>query len=678
MPSTDSLPHSEPRFAFPAQLIAYLVALFAVAAVEIPRWFSPDVKQVGLIGWLFDGDVDDTTLYLILLDSLVSWPLLLLAPLFWWGPRPRFSSLQTWNDCFGNWFGTSTKPASPSLLHRRDLDDAMANRPPVDETATSRVVPASVATGALWRAWCLALVVAGTSLAVSTSIAEKRIDGPLGARFGDLPPAYHDEFSYLFQAKTFLAGRLNFPSHPEAARLFDQMHVLNDGSFASRYFPGTGGWIAPFLHLDHPYWGQWLAGALTAFFFFWAGRELGGNGVGFIAGMLTALSPGMGLFSNLLLSHHPTLLGLSLFTFLFLRLLRTGRPLDALLAGTGLSLAMLSRPLTAAAVALPFGIWFCGSLARTTFHKSEKRASQQYLCTAALGLPLLLGMLVLFTFNKSITGSGWRTPYQVYTDTYTPRHVYGFNNRVRGEARLGPKVLDHYDRWAENLTPRLAIRNVRNRILGSWQWSLSSVPLLIAVIVFLAMVPTSDPRCWLIPAAIVSLHLAHVPYWFDGIMHWHYVFESGPYSLLLVALATQALFTHWRSRGRVWMPIWWSALLGMSLLSAHVSWEAFWPTSRVDVGVEQIAFSRLRYAAFYRLIDEQVTERPALVLVEPDPNERHIDFVVNEPALSADVLFARFLPERTQIADVMRRFPQRTCYHYLPKEGQLRRLPRGP
>ncbi|MCA9117891.1 MAG: hypothetical protein KDA79_22625, partial [Planctomycetaceae bacterium] len=76
--------------------------------------------------------------------------------------------------------------------------------------------------------------------------------------FGDLPPAYHDEFSYLFQAETFLGGRTWFPSHPLAAPLFDQMHVLNEGRFASRYFPATGAWIAAFLAIGHPLWGHWL------------------------------------------------------------------------------------------------------------------------------------------------------------------------------------------------------------------------------------------------------------------------------------------------------------------------------------------------------------------------------------------------------------------------------------
>jgi hypothetical protein len=173
------------------------------------------------------------------------------------------------------------------------------------------------------------------------------VSAAVGSRFADLPPAYHDEYSYLFQAKTFLAGHLSFPSH-EAPRLFDQMHVLNEGRFASRYFPGTGMWMAPFVACDRPYWGHWFAGALTAFLIFWTGRELGGDGAGLVAGFLTAVSPGMALFGNLLLAHQPTLMGLSLFLMAFIRLRNRARIGYALLAGIGLTFAMLCRPMTAA------------------------------------------------------------------------------------------------------------------------------------------------------------------------------------------------------------------------------------------------------------------------------------------------------------------------------------------
>src|SRR5690606_37132164 len=94
-------------------------------------------------------------------------------------------------------------------------------------------------------------------------------------------------------------------------------------------------------------------------------------------------------------------------------------------------------------------------------------------------------------FNRAITGDGWLTPYQQYTDVYTPRHVFGFNNVVRGEQHLGPKVLENYDEWAQNLTPALAARNVGRRIMFSMIWTLGIVPLTLAGLVFLLTVD-----CW--------------------------------------------------------------------------------------------------------------------------------------------------------------------------------------
>ena len=50
---------------------------------------------------------------------------------------------------------------------------------------------------------------------------------------------------------------------------------------------------------------------------------------------------------------------------------------------------------------------------------------------------------------------------------YTPRHIYGFNNVEMGRIRHGgPKVIENYDHWAENLTPGLAVKNVA---CGRWQ-----------------------------------------------------------------------------------------------------------------------------------------------------------------------------------------------------------------
>ena len=285
--------------------IPYLAAWAVFLSGEYVTW-SHHSQPPAPVDWLIGTD-----------DKLVSFILLLSAPLLWW-----LSGTPVMRQ------GAVFQGLTRHLAALLNLVSRTTNR--------SRTRPA-----------CYSLLVAGVSLAASLGV---------GARFDGLPPAYHDEYSYLFQAETFLAGRASYPSH-DGARLFDQMHVLNEGRFASRYFPGTGIWMAPFVAAGHPYWGHWLANVVCAVLMFWIGRELAGDTGGLIAGLLTACSPGMALFSNLLLAHHPTLVGLGVFLLGVLRLIRSAGAGWALASGVGLAFAMLCRPMTAAGIALPFGAY---------------------------------------------------------------------------------------------------------------------------------------------------------------------------------------------------------------------------------------------------------------------------------------------------------------------------------
>jgi hypothetical protein len=624
-----------------AQIAAYAVGLVIALFPELARLKAASETRVGVLAWIFEINLD-TTLPLILLA---------ICPVVW------FVRLRPQGEVF-----------------------------PSDNKSFS----------SLTAAWAMAVACLLTSIAVSAWIASTEVGAKPAMRFGDLPPAYHDEFSYTLQAKTFLAGRLSFPSDPHLPELFDQMHVLNEGRFASRYFPGVGMWLAPFLAIGHPYWGQWLAGGLAALFVFWAGRELAGNPVGLAAGLLTALSPGMALFSNLLLSHEPTMAALALFLFAFVRFMRTGRASDAFWAGCGLSFAMLCRPMTAAGFGLPFGLWFAwrllaghaASVPRKTpnnVHASSEpavvvvpekwQASSSPYVIAALAAPLLIGLAALFLYNRAITGNGFVSPYQLYTDIYTPRHVYGFNNVTRGEQHLGPKVLDKYDRWANNLTPRLALANVKLRTVATARWTLGPVPLAMAAVVFvLAALWFVDRRWRLVAAAVLTMHAVHVPYWFTGIMNWHYVFETGPLLLLMFAVTSQQLFLVWRQSRRILMPAWWTTLAVAAVVTNWFPFDPFWSGSRIEGGIEEVAFSRLHYAGFQRMIDETVTDRPAILLIEPDPADRSIDYVYNDPDLSAPVIRGRYVPGKTDLAKVHAAFPSRALFVYHVKAQRLEKI----
>jgi len=501
--------------------------------------------------------------------------------------------------------------------------------------------------------------------------------------FVDLPPAYHDEYSYLLQAETFADGRLSWPAVPVRPDLFHQYHVLNEHRTASRYFPWTGAWIALFLETGRPVVGHWLAGALAAVFFFLSAIQMLRPKPALVAGMLIAVSPGLAVFSNLLLAHHPTMLALSLFLWAMLHLLMTPSVLWSIVAGIGLSLAMLGRPMTAAAFGLPWGLVFVWCWLRPP---SDHWAAKRHRLVLAMATPLVAGFGVLALLNHEITGSYSRTAYQKYTDTYTPRHTYGFNNGVRGDAMQTPKVLTDYDQWATNLTWPVAIRNVGLRCLASAQWTLGIVPITFGLVLAIMRVIWSNEETAertlgmrLILASVVSLHVAHIPYWFDGIMHWHYVFETAPLLLILVAggLASgySSLQTLLPSSLR---SFWLAGLLCASLLPGWLTAESLWGTSKIAAATSELAWSRRQFARFNNLLAHDAVVKPALVLVDDTQSDPQLSYIINHPAWSADVLIAR-KPEGagestsgdTAIAELLDAFPDRNLYLFDPERFLL-------
>lgn len=508
--------------------------------------------------------------------------------------------------------------------------------------------------------------------AAAREVAQTDVSG-VKTDFGQLPPAYHDEYSYLFQAKTFLAGRTSFPGEGPVG-LFDQMHVLNGDRFASRYFPATGMWLAPFVAADRPYLGHHLANALIAALLCFAGCRIAGLAAGVIAGLLVALAPGMAIFSNLLLAHQPALVGLSVFLVAFLEA-RRRRPMAwGLLAGCGLTFAMLGRPMTAAGFALPFGLWLAWSLVRGTERAPRLRMS------VGLGVPLLCGFLALAAYNRSITGDFLTTPYSVYTNQYSPNHVYGFNNVERGEQVTAPKRIEKYDRWAKNLTPAVAMANVKNRLAASFQWTLGLIPNAMLAVLCVLMWPRLRFEAKLILASIVSLHIAHVPYWFDGIMHYHYVFETGVLWCLLGGIVVVDL---WRSLDLrlASLPTAWVCACVVATFSTawlhlsnpFVADTALVPRCRIQQEVDGVSFSRLKYARFRERVKN--LKQPALVLVEHDPADIHIEFVNNPPSLDADILTGHAEAFENP-AEAMSHFPDRTIYIYSVVEDTISQLPR--
>ena len=339
---------------------------------------------------------------------------------------------------------------------------------------------------------------------------------------------------------------------------------------------------------------------------------------------------------------------------------------------------MLCRPVTAAGFGLPFGIAFLHWLVFAREDGKSVAALRRMRMLTAIGLPLVAGWATMLAYNQQVTGS-WRTsPYRLYTDLYTPRHVYGFNNGVRGEQKQGPKVISSYDRWATNLTPELAAINGVNRWLISWLWTFDLLPLLLSSIVVLGTANRLDRRWLAIGFAILSMNAIHIPYWYVGIMGWHYVFETSLIWCLFLGLATDLLFRDWNIRGCRMMPGWWSLLLIISFagdyipirLLARVTTEM----PRIFHGIGSIRAPRRQYAEFDKWLQSQVTEQPAVVLIEGDANDQHMDYVVTSPDLSDRILRARFQRGISDVKSVADAFPDRSLYLCQPDRRTIELL----
>jgi len=479
-------------------------------------------------------------------------------------------------------------------------------------------------------------------------------------------PLVQDEFSYQLQAQGFLERRWSWAGPQHAPEIFHQMHVLNEGRFGSRYFPGTGLWLAPWVALGHPFWGSRFAGMLISMGAFALGVQLCGLTGGMIAGALTAVAPGLAIFNNLLLSHGPCLVGLILFLNFFLRFISSGKCLDAILAGSGLAFAMLCRPLTAAAIGLPFGIWFLVDLvrnSRTGRDSTPLTKRRTLLKTLGLAAPLLAGLGVIGWQNLSLTGNLLLTPYQQYTAIYTPRHAFGFHQGTDSVSETDPRILTEYNDWAQELDLPLAVSNVIQRFRGSLAWGLGLVPLLLTFIYLLWTWNRQPLPVQLLFGSMLCLHLAHIPYWLNGMLEHHYVFEADVLMLLLFAVMSVQLGERAIAEGRWLVPVWWGFLIGISLLGNYAG---IGPRgiSRVAAGWQTFLRPTTGYRTFEKVLRRKSLQLPALVLICSSPNDLHAQFVRNHPPFDESILIGMERPDLYSADEVAGFFPERTLYRY--------------
>jgi hypothetical protein len=264
-----------------------------------------------------------------------------------------------------------------------------------------------------------------------------------------------------------------------------------------------------------------------------------------------------------------------------------------------------------------------------------------------------------------LTGNLFRSPYGLYTQIYTPNHRYGFHNVARGEKLVGPKVVENYNRWADDLTVPHAFELLGRRIAASSAWSIGWVSLAWIAGVAVVAFPRFPVQWRLLVAAIIGLHAVYFPFGFVGIFELSYVFESVPMLCLMAAGVCEWLGRQWLQRAQRGRLVWLIVFLAFGLSS---------PLVRLATGVAEVRYPRQYYAAFDERSRRAGIQPPALVFIKSDPSDFHRDLVTNSPALDDPILRAR-TDTASSTRELIRLYPDREVWFYDTRRDILVRLP---
>jgi len=237
--------------------------------------------------------------------------------------------------------------------------------------------------------------------------------GAVGAGFPE--PTVHDESSYLLAAETFASGRMANPPHPMAEYL-QTFHVLQRPSYASKYPPAQGLWLALGIKLaGTPIVGVWLSFAFMCAAIYWMLRVWVGPRWA-LAGALA--------FTARLASTYWTYqywggavpaLGGALVLGGARRVIESARTRDAILMALGAAMLANSRPYEGLLLCVPIGAVVIWRVFQRTDGGVRRRIRTVVL--PALAVTAVVAALML-RYNHAVTGKATRFPYLAYLEEY--------------------------------------------------------------------------------------------------------------------------------------------------------------------------------------------------------------------------------------------------------------------
>jgi hypothetical protein len=228
-------------------------------------------------------------------------------------------------------------------------------------------------------------------------------------------PHLEDEFAYLWEAHAMAEGQIRLPAPGNINATLVPFVVEAQGFRFGKYPPGFPAALAIGVWAHAADAVNPILGALAVWLIYRLGAKIVDERVGLLAAGLTALSPFFAMQSGTLMSHNLALVLGAVFSLAWLDRFHVAgeaadqRVPDGLLeavAGLSLGLMALTRPLTAAGVALPFAVHGVVMVRRAP------RATWRPL--AVIGGVAALLTLILPVWQAALTGDPTENLYQLW------------------------------------------------------------------------------------------------------------------------------------------------------------------------------------------------------------------------------------------------------------------------
>ena len=466
-----------------------------------------------------------------------------------------------------------------------------------------------------------------------------------------------DELAYVWQAEAIAKGHLTLPSPPSPKSFLVPFVVDYNGLRFGKYPLGWPVLLSFGVLMGvTPLVNALLSGA-AVWLTYRLGKRIFSETVGLLAAGLTLTSPFFLINSGSLLSHPFGLFLSAAFALSWLdawdgerhKSLPVYWPwLATVTAGVTLGLLILSRPLTAVGVALPFGLHGVYLLIRSSWRDRRR--------LVAFGLIVLAFVGLHFLWQMAVTGDPTLNPYTLWWEY----------DRVG----FGPG----YGRTESGHTLKQAWINTKFSLLVGWHdlfgWGKYSW-----ILLPFGLLAVLRYRLWkglLVGSVYPSLVVVYLAYWIGSHLFGPRYLYEGLYSLTLISAAGAAFLAGWPVRPEdAWRryegwrrvrPLLVTAALAL-LISVNL---LFYTPLRLGGMHGLYGISRARLEPFLTAEAQELT--PALVIVHPDHwSEYGALLELQEPFLDTPFIFvyARGPGADRILAD---QFPERKIIHYYPDE----------